>query len=210
MRNTRTFVIITTLAIFAFVAAPVFAAPSITITSPKAGETIDGPDVTVKVEAKELTLTDYTKSTTDKAGEGHLHLWMDEANPTKTNAAKAITGTYVFRNLAAGEHVLVVEAVDNTHDSSSPAVKQTVKFTTTKSPTNANATTNAAANTNAAATTTSGTGTIVLVIVVILIVIAIIWYAASRGKGGMPPAPGTPGSPPPTSGTPPMGGEMKK
>jgi hypothetical protein len=70
----------------------------------------------------------------NRPDEGHLHLMLDLQPPVIWNT----TDPYTFANVAPGDHLLVIEAVNNDHSSfSPPAIVQrrlTVQATTAQAP----------------------------------------------------------------------------
>lgn len=103
----------------------------IRIITPIEGQKLESDKVTVAWELVNFTLTDYATNPTPKAGQGHLHLWLDQANPTATNAVKAVSGnTYTFENVSSGPHTLIVELQNNDHTPFKPPIRQTINFET--------------------------------------------------------------------------------
>ena len=105
--------------------APAPAPPSASakITSPANGDTVKGPDVTVKMSAVGFKLA--KANSTHEDGIGHFHLFLDtavtaEATPIPANSATHAhigTGdsTYTFKGVKPGAHTLIVVAGDGTH-----------------------------------------------------------------------------------------------
>jgi hypothetical protein len=108
---------------------------SFVITSPQPGQTISGTSVKVEVATNNFSLVDYKTRPKIIPGQGHVHLWMDQENPTKTSAIKIVGNTYLFDNLRPGKHTLTAELVNNDHSSLTPPVISTIQFTTIASPT---------------------------------------------------------------------------
>lgn len=159
--------------------------PDLTIVGPQSGDAVSGDQVTVSFTTSDFTLADYTVAEGTVAGEGHVHLWLDEDAPTSQNAVMvSAEEPYTFYDIASGTHTLRAELVDNAHGSLNPVVVRTVTFTST------------AANPVATISTTSSTGrtanltalnTILLVaILVILAVIAMTfwWYIMENETQG--------------------------
>lgn len=117
-------------------ALPVLAlSPQLTILSPRDGEVISGEEVVVQYSLKDFNFVDFKKNPEVKEGEGHMHLWLDEPNPTRQNAAKLTTvDLYVFSDIRPGERTLAVELVDSQHNSLKPRVSRLVKFSTVPAP----------------------------------------------------------------------------
>ncbi len=115
----------------ALVLAAVFAAyPSLAVTSPTKNQNIVSDKVTVNLSVPNFKLTDYKTYVKPTYGQGHIHLWLDQATPAKASAIKIATPTYTFENVKPGNHVLVAELVANDHSSLNPKVITTVNFKT--------------------------------------------------------------------------------
>ena len=91
--------------------------PSIKILSPKNGEKLKGGAITVKVEVKNLNLTDSVPIqaaqplTQPREGEGHIHLILGNGYITTKETE------YTFENLEAGKYNLIASLHGNNHDS---------------------------------------------------------------------------------------------
>ena len=111
------------------VAAPEAAAPTTTapptikIVEPVEGATIPARDVKVSVQATSLKFV--MPGTTNVPGEGHVHFILD-GTPLQMSAKSE----YTHVGVAAGEHTLRAELVQNDAKSFSPPVEQEIKFTT--------------------------------------------------------------------------------
>lgn len=108
--------------------------PSISFVSPSLNQILTGNKVAVKVAMANFTLADYKTHPKSVPGQGHLHLWLDQAKPTKASAVKVISPVYTFENVKPGTHTLVAELVANDHSSLIPPATTSVTFTTTSSP----------------------------------------------------------------------------
>ena len=112
--------------------------PSLSFISPTPNQTITGNKVTVKIAVVNFALVDYKTHPKLVPGQGHLHLWLDQTNPSKTSAVKVVSPSYTFENVKPGKHTLVAELVANDHSSLVPAAATTsVSFTTTAPPSSA-------------------------------------------------------------------------
>jgi hypothetical protein len=110
-------------------AGKAFAASSLEIITPSEGQKLETDQITVSWKLAGFTLTDYAKYPRNRAGQGHLHLWLDEPNPNNQNAVKVISGsTYNFTGVKSGDHTLIAELHNNDHTPVSPAARQVVKF----------------------------------------------------------------------------------
>ena len=103
--------------------------PSLTIASPKEGETILGNTVTISFVAGNLTYINFVENKKIMPNQGHLHLWFDKSTPSRETAQEITTHDDVTLKISApGNHTLVLEVVKNDHTSYSPQVKKTVNF----------------------------------------------------------------------------------
>lgn len=109
-------------------------APKLLISQPEEGATIFGNQVTVQIVVDNLILTNPQKAKKNRKGQGHLHLWLDEPTPSEKPIEHFRVTEYVFTDIAAGEHTLTVEVVQNDHSSFEPPIKKTVHFTTIPKP----------------------------------------------------------------------------
>lgn len=127
----KTIVSLTSLAVSLALPAAVIAqtpTPTISSITPSEAQTIYGNKIPVLIAYENFTLADSAVNTINKPGEGHIHLWMDEASPTGENAVKLMEETFTYSDVAYGEHTLVAELVNNNHTSLVPPQKVTVNF----------------------------------------------------------------------------------
>jgi hypothetical protein len=104
------------------------------VTAPQPGATIQGSDVTVTFEVAGFTVTTSPVAVeqagqqpqANRPGEGHVHLTLD-LPPFVVHFANS---PYTFRNVPPGEHVLMVELVNNDHSPLNPPVVRQVRFRT--------------------------------------------------------------------------------
>ena len=115
-----------------FIPSPLFAKtppPSLTIASPKEGETILGDSFTLSFVAGNLTYIDFAENKKSAANEGHLHLWLDTPEPSIKNTQEITTHDDIILKLSSpGNHSLILEVVKNDHSSYSPPIQKTVHF----------------------------------------------------------------------------------
>jgi len=104
--------------------------PELTIVSPTLNQQASGNKVTLKLSSANFSLIDYATHARKTTGQGHIHLWLDQDNPTKLSAVKIFSDTYVFENIKPGKHVVLAELVNNDHTSLSPKVMSSVSFET--------------------------------------------------------------------------------
>ncbi|QRG67521.1 stalk domain-containing protein [Brevibacillus choshinensis] len=111
-------------------------APSLRIVSPASGGILYADQVKVSVAAFQHHLADFREHAEAKAGEGHIHVWLDTDPADPKLAYKMINGEpAVFDKVPPGIHTLTVQLVGNDHKPIAPAVKQAMTFTTAATPT---------------------------------------------------------------------------
>lgn len=103
---------------------------SLSITTPTEGQMIVGNSVPVSVDVSNFTLVDFRIHPKAAIGQGHIHLWLDQAINDPMSAIKLITNSYTFEGVKPGMHTLVAELVGSDHKSLVPPVRTTVTFTT--------------------------------------------------------------------------------
>lgn len=88
-----------------------------------------GNELKVSVYTFNHALKDFALAKDAKAGEGHIHLWLDTDKLEEQTAVKAFKNEpVVFKDLKPGEHTLTVQLVGNDHKPVQPEVKQVIKF----------------------------------------------------------------------------------
>jgi sugar lactone lactonase YvrE len=103
--------------------------PSFRVHGITPGGYVAGNELKVAVFAYNHLLKDFNTSKEAKAGEGHIHLWLDSEKLDAPSAVKAFKSeAVVFKNLQPGEHTLTVQLVGNDHKPIVPEVKQVIKF----------------------------------------------------------------------------------
>jgi hypothetical protein len=112
------------------------AAPKVTITSPKKGEVVTGPNVHVVLAAQGVEIAPAAEH---RAGTAHHHLFLDVNTTSPDSAIPAgVPGIwhlgkgqteYTLENVAAGAHRLIDVLGDPTHVPLKPMVADTVTFT---------------------------------------------------------------------------------
>jgi len=98
------------------------AAPTLQLVAPAEGATIDADTVNVSVTTTGHKIV--MPSNTLVPGEGHVHFTLDD-RPFEMST----TPDFAFEDVAAGQHTLVAELVQNDTKPFSPPVKQQVTFT---------------------------------------------------------------------------------
>ncbi len=101
------------------------------IVSPRPGQVIAGSTVELMVGTPSYKIVDFEKYTKATSGQGHLHIWVDQTNFSKTSAIKATSNIYNLENLTPGPHTVTVELVSNNHSSFIPRNISSVSFATT-------------------------------------------------------------------------------
>jgi hypothetical protein len=105
--------------------------PGLSITSPVADQKIVGSTIPVTLSVTNFSLVDFRLHPKLVRGEGHVHLWLDQATNDPMSAIKIFNDNYTFENVKPGIHTLVAELVNNNHSQLVPPVRTTVTFTTT-------------------------------------------------------------------------------
>lgn len=117
------------LLLFATPVRTALAAPLLQLIGPTEGQKIESDTFIVSWRLTDFTLTDFATNPKLKTGQGHLHLWLDDKNPTSETAVKVVSGdAFTFENVKSGPHTLTVELRHNDHSALKPPVKQTVNF----------------------------------------------------------------------------------
>lgn len=109
------------------------ATTAVTVSQPTSNQVVVGTTVASKFAVAGLKLVDPQTNIRNVYGQGHLHIWLDQDNPTKTSAIKSASPVYTFQNVKYGNHKLLVELVNNDHSSFNPKVTAAVTFQTAAS-----------------------------------------------------------------------------
>lgn len=109
--------------------------PSVRITSPLDGDTLDAGAVTVMLEAAGVEIAPVAEGRMDT---GHHHIYLDEDLRPADEPVPAIPGaivhlgdgssSYTFENVAPGEHRLITVMANLVHVPLAPQVTDTVVF----------------------------------------------------------------------------------
>jgi plastocyanin len=111
--------------------------PSLSITSPSAGASVDGPNVTISVSVQNFNLVSKFGQAS-VPGEGHIHYFLDVTPPTTPNVeaftaagtyAASVATSFIWTNLSLGVHMLAAELINNNHTPLQPAVVAFVNVT---------------------------------------------------------------------------------
>lgn len=102
--------------------------PQLKIITPSDGQTIYGDKIPVLFGVDNFQITDFQKNPTSAAGQGHIHLWLDDTSQTAETAVKVTDDNYTYSNVAYGDHTLHAELVNNDHTPLNPPQAATVQF----------------------------------------------------------------------------------
>lgn len=149
------------------------ALPALKIITPGENQTVYGNKVPVLLSVENFEIVDYEKNPAPKAGQGHIHLWLDDENPSAQNATKITDDNFTFSDVPYGNHTLRAELVGNNHASLNPPQVATAKFKNSpiSSPT---------------PVTTSGfdkNTALVILVIVALVIVAAWWYTKEEDEG---------------------------
>jgi hypothetical protein len=155
------------------------ATPNLKVVTPSEGQTIYGNRIPILVAVENLQIVDFAQNTAPRSGQGHVHLWLDDPNPTRESAVKLTKDNFTYTDVAYGEHTLRTEIVNNNHTSLTPPVVTTVKFKSapvaTPSPVQVSG-----FDKNTA---------LVILVVVALVILAAWWYTKEEGEAPKTAAP---------------------
>lgn len=146
--------------------------PKLEIITPSDGQTIYGGKIPILISFENFEIVDYSANKTPKAGQGHVHLWLDETNPTPENATKVIEDNFTYSDVPFGNHTLVAELVSNNHASLTPVQKMTVNFTSAQI---------SSPQTPEVSGFDKKTATVILVVVA-LVILAAWWYTKDEDE----------------------------
>ncbi len=146
--------------------------PTLEIITPSEGQTIYGNKVPILFNVENFEIVDYQQNTTAVTGQGHIHLWLDDKDPTPVTATKVVEDTYTFSDVPYGSHTLMAELVGNTHQSLALPQKVTINFTNAE-----------IASSETAATSGFDKKTaLVIFVVVALVILAAWWYTKEEDE----------------------------
>lgn len=146
--------------------------PTLKVLTPQEDQTIYGDKVPILFDVQGFTLTEIQANPVPIAGQGHIHLWLDDQNPTAETATKVAKDEFTFSDVAYGEHTLKAELVSNNHKSLTPSQVLTIKFR------NEAITTPPSVSGNAFDKNTA----LVILIVVALVIVAAWWYTKEEDE----------------------------
>jgi len=124
--------LITIFAIFLALPGTIYAqtstTPAVEILTPKNNQDIYTQNIPVLLTVENFELVNPANNKTNKKGQGHVLLWLDDETLDPENASQTTSDEYLFENIAYGQHTLTAELVNNTGTSLVPPVTTTVTF----------------------------------------------------------------------------------
>lgn len=140
--------------------------PQLTVVTPSQDQTIYGDRIPILLSVENFQIVDYQTNPKPISGQGHIHLWLDEQNPTRESAVKLTTDSFTYTDVNSGAHSLRAELVANNHTSLAPPVVVTVNFRSTP----------ITPPVPAAASGFDKNTALVILVVVALVIVAAWWY----------------------------------
>ena len=145
------------------------------IIIPAENQTIYGSQIPVllSITDTDFKIGDFRSTPSPNSGiQGHVHLWLDEKNPTASNATKVIEDNFTYKDIPSGDHVLRAELVNNDHSSFNPPQVLTVNFKSAP----------AASPAPEAVTGFDKNTALVILVVVALVILAAWWYTKEEDE----------------------------
>lgn len=139
---------------------------SLEVITPSEGQTIYGNKIPILFNIEDFEVVEYSEVSTPVAGQGHIHIWLDDEELSAKSATKVTEDIFTVSDVDYGQHTLIAELVGNTHQSLTPSVETTINFT------NATISTPDAAASSGFDKQTA----LVILIVVALVIVAAWWY----------------------------------
>jgi len=164
----------------ALLATSVFAqssTPLLKVITPTEGQTLYENRVPILFSIENFQLTDYQTNQLPRVGQGHIHLWLDEASPTRESAVKLIKDDFTFSDVSYGDHNLRAELVNNDHSSLNPPVVVSVNFKNEP----------VGSPSPVSASSFDKNTALVILVVVALVIIAAWWYTKEEEEGPVKP-----------------------
>ena len=149
--------------------------PALTVITPSEGQTLYGQKVPILIDTENHEIVDYQTNTKKVTGQGHVHLWLDEENPTPESAVKLTTDEFTYSDVAYGDHTLKAQLVTNDHFPLKPAVTSTVNFKTAP-----------VATPSPVATAGFDKNTALVIFIVVALVILAAWWYTKEDEDEMP------------------------
>jgi hypothetical protein len=94
--------------------------PSLVVELPQEGETITGPNVTIRISVRNLRLE--PPGLVKQAGVGHIHYYLDSKLQMSPEEA------FTFTGVTTGEHTLRILLVQKDHTPFSPSVEKKIRI----------------------------------------------------------------------------------
>jgi hypothetical protein len=81
------------------------------------GDVVTTEDLKFAINVQNLNIVNYREHPEAKAGEGHIHIWLDTTSTEAKSALKVYNDPkhIVIKNIAEGEHTIIVGLVGNDH-----------------------------------------------------------------------------------------------
>jgi hypothetical protein len=88
-----------------------------TITGLQNGDVVTTEDLKFSIKVENLNIVNFRDNPAAKAGEGHIQIWLDTTSAEAKNAMMVYTDPkhIVIKNIAEGEHKILVGLVGNDH-----------------------------------------------------------------------------------------------
>lgn len=153
--------------------------PTLKFVTPSEGQTLYGQKVPILVSVENFTVQDYQTNKNKVVGQGHIHLWLDDPNPTKESAVKLTKDEFTYSDVPYGDHTLKAEIVNNNHTSLTPPTVSVVNFKTTP-----------VATPSPVATSGFDKNTALVILVVVALVILAAWWYTKEEEEETPKASG--------------------
>lgn len=141
--------------------------PKLTVVTPSQDQTIYGDRIPILLSVENFQIVDYQTNPKPISGQGHIHLWLDEQNPTRESAVKLTSDSFTYTDVNSGQHSLRAELVANNHLSLTPPQVVTVNFANTPLTSPSPAAASGGFDKNTA---------LVILVVVALVIVAAWWY----------------------------------
>lgn len=170
------------LAATATINAQTASGPTLETITPSQDQTIYGNKIPILFNIENFEIVDFDVNKVPIAGQGHIHLWLDDENPTTDSATMIKEDNFTYSDVPFGNHTLVAELLSNNHKSLYPPQKVTINFI------NASISTPEAAATSGFDKNTA----LVILVVVALVIVAAWWYTKEEDEEENPPAGGKP------------------
>lgn len=150
--------------------------PSLKIITPAQDQTIYTNKVPILFAVENFQLVDPQISPTPVPGQGHILIWLDDANPTIDSAVKISQDNFTYSDVPYNQHTLKAELVANNNASLNPPQTITVSFTNAP----------VSSPVPVAASGFDKKTALVILVVVALVIIAAWWYTKEEDEEEKP------------------------